>query len=75
LGRVSKAAPSAQTKISKVGPVVTEAIRGFLVNGCSSLERCRDALLTAVAEYFSGPELDAFRAAIQRGLEPVGDER
>jgi hypothetical protein len=75
LGRVSKAAPSALTKMSRVGPVVTEAIQGFLVNGCSSLERCRDALLTAAGEYFNGPELDAFRSAIQRGLEPVGDER
>jgi hypothetical protein len=74
LRRVSTAAPSARTRISTVAPVLTEAIRGFLVNGCSSLERCRDALLAEAGKYFSAPELDALRTAIQRGLEPVGDE-
>jgi hypothetical protein len=73
--RVSTTTPSVRPKIPKVAPVVTEAIRGFLVNGCSSLERCRDALLAEAGRYFSASELDALRAAIQKGLEPVGDER
>lgn len=73
--RVSTTTPSARTKISTVGPVVMEAIRGFLVNGCSSLERCREALLAETRKYFTAPEQAAFRAAIQQGLEPVGDER
>lgn len=75
LHRVTAKAPTAQVKVSVVGPVLTEAIRQQLVSTCTSPTRCREALLAAASKHFDKSELAALQDAIALGFQPVGDER
>jgi hypothetical protein len=75
LQRVAMKVPSSRSKIKAVEPILTETIRRQLVGTCRSPTQCRDALLTAARKHFNAPELAALREAIERGFQPVGDER
>jgi len=57
-------------------PNVARCQAFVLLSGrCTSPNQCRDALLTAARKHFNSTELTALREAIERGFQPVDDER